>query len=125
MPKVVVVFFKEKDGSVPFKKWLDNQVSRRDRRAAAKCAVRLELLRDQGGDLRRPYADYLRDGIHELRVEFGGVNYRILYFLHGSEIVVVTHGLTKEAEVPAKEIKLAVERRKLFELDPERYRYEE
>lgn len=125
MPKTIVVFFREEDGSVPYKRWLDVQVGRRDRRAAAKCAVRLELLRDHGRDLRRPYADYLRDGVYELRVEFGGVNYRILYFFAGSEIVVVSHGLTKEAEVSSKEIDLAVERKKLFELDPGRYRYEE
>ena len=58
-------------------------------------------------------------------MEFGGVNYRMLYFFHGPEVVVVTHGLTKKAEVPAKDIDLAVERRELFESDPERYRYEE
>jgi hypothetical protein len=125
MPKTAVVFFREEDGSVPFKEWLDAQVGRRDRRAAAKCAVRLEMLRDQGRDLRRPYADYLRDGIHELRVEFGGVNYRILYFFHEAQIVVVTHGLTKEAQVSSKEIDLAVKRSRLFESDPERYRYEQ
>ncbi len=90
-----------------------------------RCTVRLELLRDQGRELRRPYADHLRDGIHELRLEFGGVNYRILYFFHSAEVVVVTHGLTKEAKVPAKEIDLAIERKSLFESDPERYRYEE
>jgi len=32
---------------------------------------------------------------------------------------------TKEAKVPAKEIDLAIERKSLFESDPERYRYEE
>lgn len=58
-------------------------------------------------------------------MEFGGINYRILYFFHKAEAVVVTHGLTKEAQVPPREIDLAVERRKLFESDPERYRYEE
>ena len=125
MPKTTVVFFKDKDGSVPYKTWLDTQVIRRDRRAAIKCTIRLELLRDQGSELRRPYADYLRNGIYELRLEFGGVNYRILYFFQGAEVVVVTHGLTKEAKVPAKEIDLAIERKSLFESDPERYRYEE
>ncbi len=125
MPKTTVVFFKDKDGLVPYKTWLDAQVIRRDRRAAVKCTVRLELLRDQGSELRRPYADYLRNGIYELRLEFGGVNYRILYFFYGAEVVVVTHGLTKEAKVPAKEIDLAIERKSLFESDPERYRYEE
>jgi hypothetical protein len=30
-------------------------------------------------------ADYLRDGIYELRPTFGGIHYRILYFFHGHE----------------------------------------
>ncbi len=34
MPKVTVVFFKDKDGSVPYKTWIDTQVIRRDRRTA-------------------------------------------------------------------------------------------
>lgn len=125
MPKTRVVFFRESDGSVPYKTWLDTHVARRDRRAAMKCTVRLELLRDHGSDLRRPYADYLRDGIYELRLEFGGVNYRILYFFHRAEAVVVTHGLTKEAKVSAGEVDLAVRRKGLFESNPGRHTYEE
>lgn len=125
MPKTKILLFRDTDGSVPYKTWLDMVVAKRDRRAAIKCAVRLELLRDYGSELRRPYADYLRDGIHELRLEFGGVNYRILYFFHGAEAVVVTHGITKENKVPAREIDLAIERKGLFELDPVRHTYEE
>lgn len=125
MPKVKVVLFRDTDGSVPYKSWLNTCVTKRDRRAAIKCTIRLELLRDQGSELRRPYADYLRDGIYELRLEFGGVNYRILYFFHGADIVVVTHGVTKEAKIPARQIDLAVERKGLFESNPEAHRYDE
>lgn len=125
MSKTTVVFFMYEDGSVPYKIWLDEIVNKRDRRAAIKCSVRLELLRDYSNMLRRPYSDYLRDGIYELRLEFGGVNYRILYFFHSNEIIVVTHGITKESKVPQKEIDIAVERKNLFESDSERYRYEE
>lgn len=48
-----------------------------------KCYVRLERLRDMGHELRRPEADYLRDGIYELRASLHGIHYRILYFFHG------------------------------------------
>ena len=125
MPKTKIVLFRDTDSSVPYKTWLDSQVARRDRRAAIKCTVRLELLRDRGSELRRPYADYLRNGIHELRLEFGGVNYRILYFFYGAEVVVVTHGLMKKTKVPTREIDLAIERKDLFESDPVRHTYEE
>jgi hypothetical protein len=33
-----------------------------------------------GHELRRPEADFLRDGIYELRASLGGVHHRILYF---------------------------------------------
>jgi phage-related protein len=62
-----------------------------------------------------PIADLLRDGIYELRVRAGRVNYRILYFFHGRNIAVVSHGITKEDRVPAKEIDLAIRRRALIQ----------
>ena len=41
-----------------------------------KCYLRLERLREMGHELRRPEADFLRDGIYELRVSLGGVHLR-------------------------------------------------
>jgi hypothetical protein len=64
----------------------------------------LERLREMGHELRRPEADFLRDGIYELRVSLGGVHHRILYFFHGAIAAVVSHGLVKERVVPPKEI---------------------
>ncbi|MBI4503486.1 MAG: type II toxin-antitoxin system RelE/ParE family toxin, partial [Gemmatimonadetes bacterium] len=58
-------------------------------RAFAKCLVRLERLRDLGYELGRPEADTLRDGIHELRVRLGRVNYRMLYCIHGRIVAVL------------------------------------
>ena len=75
--------------------------------------------------MRRPEADLLRDGIYELRVGFLGVHHRILYFFHGTEAAVVSHGLIKERVVPPKEIDRAVARKKLFEVNPRRHTYKE
>ena len=123
---MTIVFFRDHDGSVPVKEWLDGEVAKRDSRIAAKCRVRISLLKEQGRSLRRPFADYLRDGIYELRVAFGRVNYRILYFFQkDSEAVVLAHGLTKEDDVPDRDIDLAVQRRMIFESDPERHTYYE
>lgn len=68
-----------------------------------------------GHELRRPEADFLRDGIYELRASYQGVHYRMLYFFRGKAVVVVSHGLTKEREVPSREIGPAVERKKRVE----------
>lgn len=105
--------------------WLDGEVAERDRRAAAKCRARLRMLHTDGRDLRRPIADYLRDGIYELRLAFGSVNYRLLYFFADKKVAVVSHGLAKEARVPPAEIDLALRRRAIFESDPERHSHYE
>ena len=86
--------------------WLDNLKSQPKRRA--KCIKAIGLLKSSGHNLRRPYAAPLRDDIYELRVQFGHINYRMLYFFHVNTAVVLTHGLTKEKEVPSVEIYRAI-----------------
>ncbi len=73
--------------------------------------------------MRRPIADLLRDGIHELRPSLAGVHYRILYFFHGANAVVISHGLTKEREVPKLEIERAIERMRRFRSHPARHTF--
>ena len=78
-----------------------------------------------GHELRRPLADFLRDGIYELRVRKGRVNYRILYFFHGRSLAILGHALTKEDKVPRTDIERAIRRKKAFEADPARHSYSE
>lgn len=115
MPQTTLLLFRESDGTVPLLEWLD----RIPKKPRAKCLVRLERLAQLGHELRRPEADFVRDGIFELRVGWQGGNYRMLYFFAGQAVVVVTHGLVKERVVPPKEIDLAVARMKKFQSDPE------
>jgi len=114
MPRTKLVLYREKDGSVPLLDWLHHQQVK----VIAKCKAKLERLAELGHELRRPEADFLRDGIYELRVGMRGQNYRMLYFFHGQEAVVLTHGCTKEAIVPVREIELAIERREKFLAQP-------
>ena len=104
MPKTRVVLYREEDGSCPFLEWFNDLPAK----VQDKCYLRLERLREMGHQLRRPEADFLRDGIYELRVSLGGVHHRILYFFHGTIAAVVSHGLVKERVVPPKEIDHAV-----------------
>jgi phage-related protein len=117
MPTTQVVFFATADGAIPFVDWFAALPAR----AQDKCRVRLERLALLGHELRRPEADYLRDGIYELRVGLQGINYRMLYFFHAREIVVVSHGLVKERAVPPKEIEQAIKNKTVFAADPERH----
>ncbi len=117
MPKTEVILFREDDETVPLANWL----KRLPKKPRAKCIAALTRLEELGHELRRPEADYLRNDIYELRVRFQSVNYRMLYFFHGRVVTVVSHGLTKEKQVPAKEIQTAIERKARFENDPKKH----
>ena len=106
---------------MPLLEWFEGLTHK----AVVKCRVRLERLRELGHELRRPEADYLRDEIYEMRVSLQGINYRMLYFFHGTTAAVVSHGLTKERVVPPKEIDLAVTKKRKFGHDPTRHTREE
>jgi len=121
LPKTRVVFYQDEGGRVPVLEWLDILPEK----IQDKCVVKIERLRELGHELRRPEADVLRDGIYELRVGREGINYRILYFFHGRVAAVLTHGLVKEREVPAKDIQRALERKRRFERDPQAHTYRE
>ena len=114
MPAIEVLLHREADGTVPLLAWMTCIPPK----AGDKLRVRIRRLRDLGYELRRPEADYLRDGIHELRASLGGVQYRILYFFHGRSTAVLSHGLIKEALVPPREIDAAVDRRRSFRSNP-------
>jgi phage-related protein len=114
MAETAVRLFRESSGDVPFLTWFESLPER----AQDKCRVRLERLQEKGNELRRPEADFLRDGIYELRVKHLRMNYRILYFFAGQSVAVVSHGLQKEKVVPANEIDRAIERKRLYSMDP-------
>lgn len=122
MPTTKVVFYKEKDAKKSLvHEWLDTIPLK----ARLKCLTRIERLRDEGHQLRRPEADLLREKIYELRISLQGINYRILYFFHGNVAAVVSHGIIKEGSVPSIEINRAIQRRKNFEVNPKIHTYEE
>lgn len=122
MPRTTVLFFAESGGRAPALDFL-LELRKRNRRAFLKCVVRVERLAELGHELRRPEADVLRDGIYELRVRHGTINYRLLYFFAGKAIAVIGHAITKEDAVPGREIDRAVRRKNEFLADPARHTY--
>ncbi len=110
-----VVFYREKSGRVPMQRWL-NRLSGIPRR---KCEELIAQLQESGRELTYPHAHPLKGGIHELRARHGRVRYRILYFWHGSTVVVITHGIIKKSRaVPEAEIQRALQKKRNFEQDP-------
>lgn len=120
MPETEVVLFGEADGSCSLIDWLNTLPSK----VQDKCIVRIERLAEMGCELRRPEADYLRDGIYELRASHKGIHYRMLYFFY-RKAAIVSHGLIKERVVPEREIELAVMRNSVYADAPAKHTYME
>ncbi len=120
MPKTEVLFFQDDNGNAPVLGWLEDLPAK----VQDKAIVRVERLAECGHELRRPEADFLRDGIYELRIKHMRVNYRILYFFH-EQCAVLAAGIVKEGKVPDKDIDRAVSRQHRFHTDPAIYTYEE
>ena len=103
-----IKYYRTARGDCPFETFVDGSIAK----VRAKFTKFLDQLAQNGPLLRRPYADFLRDGIWELRVGFGGDQYRAFYFFWSAEEIIVTHGIIKKtAKVPPGEIERALRHR--------------
>ena len=119
MPPAEVQAFCDDAGTSPFNDWLADLKA--EPRAWKKCLYLISALESQGRSLHMPLSKPLRGGISELRAKVGTVNYRIFYGFIGPASAVVTHGITKEGEVPSDQIDLAIERLELAKHNPDKY----
>ena len=119
MPKTDIRIYQDADGTVPLLDWLNSLPDR----AKDKCGAVIERLADFGNQLRRPDCDYLSNGIYELRARIGNVNYRVFYGFVGRQIILLSHGCTKEKKVPTKEIKRAIENLRRYTENPKTHTY--
>jgi len=68
----------------------------------------LKLLEEFGTQLRSPHAEFVEDGIWELRASRN----RLFYFLHVDQTFIILHGYFKKTpKAPRKEINTAKRRR--------------
>lgn len=77
MPPTAIRVFRTHKGAVPLADYLA-ELLLLEPRAYRKSLQRILLLASLGSELRWPLADLLQDGIYELRIKVGRVNYRIL-----------------------------------------------
>src|SRR5713226_2838140 len=89
--------------------WVRGWLKTLPNKAQRKCLTFIAQLEMQGHELRRPVADFLRDGIYELRPSYQDVHYRILYFFTGKNVAVLSQGIAKEGAVPDVAINRAIE----------------
>lgn len=75
----------------------------------------LTLLEEMGPTLPRPYADLLRDGVHELRIKLAGEQVRLLYFFCYRNYIILYHAFIKSTDrVPEKFIRRVIDYRASF-----------
>ena len=116
MTEFEIVFYDKPDGSEPAKEFLLSL----DTKMRAKTVMLIELLAQNGSELREPYSKHLVDGIFELRTKVGSDISRVLYFFVIGKRIVLTNGFIKKTQkTPRKEIELAKKYRNDF-LDRER-----
>jgi len=100
-----VRFYRNDEGECPIEDFLET-LSEKDRE---KIQVWIDVLKDKGINLHRPQSDYLRDGIHELRIKLSKGGTRTLYFFCFETTIILTHAFYKRTdEVPVDEINRAL-----------------
>ncbi len=118
---IKVIFYADHKANSPVRQWLQSL----PKNIKGKAYSRIVLLGEWGHKLQRPLAAYLEKGIYELRWKFQNTNYRILYFFHKQEAVILVHGLTKENKIPQADLDLALKRKWEFEQDPLKHTFQE
>ena len=94
MQKYDVIFYDLADGSEPAKDFLLSL----DVKMRAKMFRTIDLLAENGSDLREPYSKALEDGIFELRAKVGSDISRVLYFFVVGKKIILTNGFIKKTQ---------------------------
>lgn len=104
-----IKFYKKEDGSCPTIEYLNEL----ENKLRSKVLRGMQLLENNGNELREPYSKHLGDGIFELRTKQGSDIARVLYFFIIGRKIVITHGFTKITQkTPRREIEMARKYRK-------------
>lgn len=104
MQKFEVLFYDKEDGTEPAKEFIQSL----DVKMRVKVMKTVELLQNNGTELRKPYSEHLEDGIFELRVKIGSDISRVLYFFVVGRRAILTNGfIKKQQKTPANEIERA------------------
>ena len=107
-----IEFFIKDNNRCPTKDFLDDLSPTQD---LPYINNRFKQLEEHGNKLRRPHADFLEDGIWELRVKTRSGQFRFFYFFFDGIQVIITHGLHKKTRaIPRAEIKRAQEYRSIY-----------
>lgn len=82
-----VIYYEDDTGRCPVLDFLKTRTTREQ----AKFTAWVQQLTIKGPLLPRPYADLLRDGIHELRIKLSRDQVRSLYFFYHQNQIIMPH----------------------------------
>ncbi len=103
-----ISFFIDERGSNPVKEFIDKLPLKEQ----AKITAYFDELKKQGHNLRRPMADYLGEGIYELRPR----DNRVFYFFYLRENAVLLHAIRKKTDkIPSEDMNICIKRKKQTE----------
>jgi len=106
-----IIFYRDDTGISEFEEFVKT-LSDKDK---DKVEAIVELLKEKGIGLHRPYSDILKDGIHELRIKLSRGDTRTLYFFIFETYIILTHTFYKRTnEVPDSEINKALKYKQDF-----------
>lgn len=99
-----IIFYDKPDGTEPAKEFLLSL----DKKMRAKLLFTIDLLADNGPELREPYSKPLGNGIFEVRAKVGSDISRVLYFFVIGRRIILTNGFIKKTQkTPTVEIERA------------------
>ena len=102
--KFEVDFYTLPNGNKPAKEFMLSQ----NEKMKAKLFSLVDILEENGVQLREPYSSPLGDGIFELRAKVGSDISRVLYFFYYEGRIILTNGFVKKTQkTPKSEIQLA------------------
>jgi len=99
-----IIFYEKEDGTEPAKEFILSL----DKKMRAKMLRTIEILQNNGYELREPYSKSVSEGIMELRVKVGSDISRVMYFFVIGKKAVLTNGFIKKTQkTPPEEIERA------------------
>ena len=107
-----VNFYRPLNGNSPVEEFLDSLTGKQ----AQKVLWVLQLIEELDVIPRQYFKKLVdREGIWEVRIQFGNDVFRFLGFFDGGTLLILTNGFAKKTQkTPSQEIALAVRRREEF-----------
>ena len=104
MDEFEIIFYDKEDGTEPAKEFILSL----DKKMRTKMLRTIEMLQNNGYELREPYSKLLENGIFELRTKHGSDINRVFYFFIIGQKIILTSGIIKKtAKTPKSAIDLA------------------